>query len=538
MRRTGAGGAIAVATLVGGALRLTALGDKPFWLDENATFLSLRHLWDRGPDAPVFVQASNLLYYGLLWVWTQVFGDSAAALRGLSAAAGIACIPLGAAFAARLGGPSAARAAAVLIALHPLHIHYSREARAYALWTLLVLAATAALWRAAVRGDRRSWVLAAAAWLGAFGAHVFTLFALPATAAAVLWASDRRAALWRWLGLAALVGGAAALHVPLLLRPALEAGAGAWLETWGWHPLGALADSIWSLLPAGRYPGYLDGLSLGSTRTLRWLPTGVSLASATVPLLVVPVALLALRSGERGPRDWRPLAALAAGPLATLWLASLAHPVFLAGRYDLVAWPALTLWIALGLAALGRRRHPAGRVGPAGLLAAIVLALCTVDPIGRVLRYDGGDRFDARRAARLAALVTESDLVIAFSNDDDALAHALYRAGFRGRMRPFPAWLGRQIAFLDSPRDLSRARAPALARDAGALEREIAHVHERGGAVYWLGDALRLDGRGARATLPARLEAQLRAAGLRRVPVDESLAIDRLERGGPGGNDR
>jgi hypothetical protein len=469
------------------------------------------------------VQASNLLYYGLLWVWVQVFGESAAALRSLSAVAGTACIPLGAAFAHRLGGPAAARVAAVLIALHPLHIHYSREARAYALWTLLVLAATAALWRAAVRGDRTSWALAAGGWLAAFGAHVFTLFALPATAAAVLWAPHRRTAAIRWLGFAAGLTSAAAVYVLLLLRPSLAAGAGAWLETWGWHPLAALAESLWALLPAGRYPGFLDGLSLASSRTTPWLPAPVSLFSAAAPLVAVPLALAALRGTPRGPHDWRPIAALAAGPIALQWGISFLRPAFLAGRYDLVAWPAFTLCIALGLAALLRDRRRTG------LLAVVLLAACTVDPIGRVLRYDGGSRFDDRRAARLAELVSEQDLVIAFSNDDDALAHALHRAGFRGRMRPFPAWLGRQIAFLDSRRDLSRARAPALARDAAALQQEIAGVLERGGTVYWLGDALRLDGRGARATIPARLEAQLRAGGLHRVPVDASLAIDRLE---------
>ena len=148
-------GPILLMTAMGGALRLAELGRAPLWLDENATFLSIHHLWDAGPEAPVFVQASNPLYYLILWCWTQVAGESAFALRSLSAFAGTACIPLGAALAQRLGGTAAARVAAVLIALHPLHVYYSREARAYALWTLALIAATAALcadqhpWRSA-----------------------------------------------------------------------------------------------------------------------------------------------------------------------------------------------------------------------------------------------------------------------------------------------------------------------------------------------------------------------------------------------------
>ena len=39
-------------------------------------------------------------YYALLWVWTQAWGTGAVALRSLSALAGTACIPLGAALAA------------------------------------------------------------------------------------------------------------------------------------------------------------------------------------------------------------------------------------------------------------------------------------------------------------------------------------------------------------------------------------------------------------------------------------------------------
>jgi len=519
--------AIVAATLVGGGLRSCGLGDAPPWLDESATFVSLRHLGDRGADAPVFVQASNPLYYGLLWLWTQAFGTGAVALRSLSALAGTACIPLGAALAQRLGGATAARSAALLIALHPLHIHYSREARSYALWTLLGLAAIGALWRAHRRADRASWGLAALAWLASFGAHVFTLFALPATLAGARWSADARSALRGWLGFAAAVGLVAALYGLSVLLPALQAGAGAWLEPAGGPGLGALAQSLWALLPAGAYPGHLDGLSLEAAGTRRWLPDAVALAAAALPLAIVPIALVALRRSPGGASDWRPLAALALVPLALQWGVSWLRPTFLAGRYDLVAWPALTLWIALGIGALGRAR-PARAV-----VASLLLALCASVPIGRVLRYDGGDRWDARRAEQLAAIARPGDLAIVFSNDDDALAHGLHHADFAGALRPFPSWLARQIAFLDSPRDLSAERARDLARDAAALVDHVRATWAAGSAVYWLRDALHRDGRGARAILPERLEQHLASAGIERRELDPALGIDRLEPVGP-----
>jgi hypothetical protein len=254
------------------------------------------------------------------------------------------------------------------------------------------------------------------------------------------------------------------------------------------------------------------------------MPDSVALACTAIPLAVVPLALVQLGGSARGRVDWRPLALLALVPLALEWGVSWARPVFLAGRYDLVAWPALTLWIALGVAALARD------AGPSRAIAAVgVLALCAAVPLGRELLYDGGERFDARRAQRLAELAAPGDLAIAFSNDDDALAHGLHRAGFAGELRPFPKWLARQIAFLDTRRDLSAERAPDLARDAAALTRRIRATWAAGGSVFWLGDALRLDGRGARAVLPERLEAGLRAAGIVRHALDPELAIDRLE---------
>lgn len=516
-----------LVTVLGGLLRAIDLGRAPLWLDENATFLSTLQLWNRLPDAPVFVQASNPLYYTLLWAWTQVAGDSAAALRSLSALAGTACIPLGAALTQRLGGLAASRIAAVLIALHPLQLHYSREARAYALWTLALLAATAALWGACVRGGRWRWALAAVAWLGAFGSHVFTAFALPASAAAVLWAREPRLALRRWFGFAACVAAGMAGYTAVFLRPVLEAGAGRWLRAEDWRPLHSIGESLWALLPAGAYPGHLGPLALGTGASTA--AQVLLIAAAVLPLIVLPFALTALRRPSRPEQDWRPLAALAVVPLALEWMVSWIQPVFFAARYDLVSWGAITLWIALGVAALGAGSQPPRRAR-VRTGVTVLLALCAAVPVSRLLLDDHNDRWDERRALRLSEITRGGDLVITFSNDDDAMAHALHRAGFRGEIRPFPIWLSRQIAFVDSPRDLSAQRTAALARDAAVVVQRSHQTLAAGGRVFWLADGLRRNGLGARARLPAALEVELRATGLRRTPIDEPLAIDRLER--------
>jgi len=517
---------IVAFTLLGAAIRGWDLGGSPLWLDENATFLSLLHLWDQGGEAPIFVQSSNPLYYTLLWGWTQLAGDSVTALRAFSALAGTACIPVGAALGRQLGGLTAGRIAALLIALHPLQIHYSREARAYALWTLALLVAATALRRAVLRGTVRSWGLAAFAWVAAFGVHVFTAFALPATAACVLWARNRPQALRRWLvwsaGLTALAVG----YVVIWLRPVLNAGAGSWLRPEDWDPIGSLFASAWALLPAGAYPDHLAQLSApsGATLAARGLDVGVAL----FPLVLVPFALAALPRPLGGPSDWRPLAALAVGPIALEWLVSWWTPVYLPGRYDLLAWGPATLCVALGVASLGRDTPPR-RQRWIQRGAALTLALCAAVPIGRILATEGPGGWDQQRALRLSELAQEGDLIITFSNDDDAMAHTLAITEFPGTLRPFPRWLARQIAFTDSARDLSASRRVALARDATRVVQRVRRTLAGGGRVFWLSDALRLAGRGARAQLVTALERELRSAGLHRQAVDTSFAIDRLQ---------
>src|SRR5580698_3183907 len=86
-------------------------------------------------------------YYLLLRGWISLFGDSEAALRSLSAAASILCVPLTYLLGRELGSKSRSLLGALLFALCPSSLYFAQETRTYALF---MLAATAVLWAAAV----------------------------------------------------------------------------------------------------------------------------------------------------------------------------------------------------------------------------------------------------------------------------------------------------------------------------------------------------------------------------------------------------
>ena len=124
--------ALIALTALAAALRLPSLGSQSLWLDETLTGGlargSLGDLFHRVAGQ----EANPPLFYLLEWVWTRVAGTGEVALRLPSALFGIALVPVAFAIGRRLGGPRAAVALAALVAVHPLLVYYSQEARGYA----------------------------------------------------------------------------------------------------------------------------------------------------------------------------------------------------------------------------------------------------------------------------------------------------------------------------------------------------------------------------------------------------------------------
>jgi hypothetical protein len=119
--------------------------------------------------------------------WTAVFGTSEVAVRSLPCLAGILAVIAVFAFCWLTGHPKAGVFAAAILAINPLHITYSSEARQYAL-VVALLATAHVLFVAVLQTNRRSLVLAyylVAAWAAL--THYFAVPVLLGHTITALW---------------------------------------------------------------------------------------------------------------------------------------------------------------------------------------------------------------------------------------------------------------------------------------------------------------------------------------------------------------
>jgi mannosyltransferase len=195
----------ALAAIVGAAalLRFWALGRQGMWYDEGVTGWLMRFSPGEILGAIPKTESNPPLYYLVAWAWTRLFGDTAAGLRSLSALAGVATVPVTFAAGRALVGRRVGLVAAALVAVSPLLIWYSQEARNYSLFVLL---AATSLWLfARARDTPTAGRLLAWAVVSAFAlcTHYFAAFLLAPQALWLL--GDRRASLWWRLASIAVV---------------------------------------------------------------------------------------------------------------------------------------------------------------------------------------------------------------------------------------------------------------------------------------------------------------------------------------------
>jgi 4-amino-4-deoxy-L-arabinose transferase-like glycosyltransferase len=167
---------LVLVCVAGAALRFATLDVQSLWYDEAVTAQLLRMhlsgLLHAIPDS----ESSPPLYYALAWLWTHVVGTGEVGLRSLSALLGTATIPVVWALGKRVGGDRAALVAAALVAVNPMLVWFSQEARAYALLVLLAALSTL-LWLRALEqpraGRAAAWSIVAAL---ALATHYYAIF--------------------------------------------------------------------------------------------------------------------------------------------------------------------------------------------------------------------------------------------------------------------------------------------------------------------------------------------------------------------------
>jgi hypothetical protein len=258
---------LAALVLLAAGLRLSTLGLQSFWYDEAFTPVHVLHA-SLGATLRAMVHTENTppLWYVIEWLDARVLGTGEVALRLPSALAGIATVPVAWAIGAELGNRRAALFAATLVAVNPLLVWYSQEARAYALFVLTAALAMLCFLRAEREPTRARMAAFALSGSLALLTHYFALFLLIPM---VLWLAreriTRRAALPA-VGVLGIVG--------LALVPLISAQGGhgtQWIGRW------ALSSRL-EAIPQYYLTGY-SGAPLGhGVELLVALPIAVGLA--------------------------------------------------------------------------------------------------------------------------------------------------------------------------------------------------------------------------------------------------------------------
>jgi mannosyltransferase len=312
-------------TLLAAVLRLATLNLQSFWFDEAFTPVNVLHpsLW---ATLRSMVHSENTppLWYVLEWADSRVLGTGEVALRLPTALAGIATVPVASAIGRELAGRRAALACAALVAVNPLFVWYSQEARAYGLYVLTAALALLCFLRA--RRQPTGGRMAAFAVTGSLAllSHYFAVFLLIPMALWLLWdPRTRRPA----LPAIAAIGAVGAALVPLILS---QGGQNTqWIGEWAlssrlqaipqYYLTGYSGQTLghkWELLVA--LP-ILAGLALGLWRMrARRGPRREALVALSIAGcgVLIPIALVAFGADYLAPRNlvgaMIPLAALIA----------------------------------------------------------------------------------------------------------------------------------------------------------------------------------------------------------------------------------
>ena len=134
-------------------LRTESLGES-LWMDEGLSIgIASQPLFDI--PGVLRVDGSPPLYYMLLSVWMDVFGDGPAETQALSVLVALIAVPGGMWAGWSLFGRRAGLICAALCAVNPFLTGYAQETRMYSMMLVLSLLATAAFLHVFAYGRRR-----------------------------------------------------------------------------------------------------------------------------------------------------------------------------------------------------------------------------------------------------------------------------------------------------------------------------------------------------------------------------------------------
>lgn len=398
---------LALVVLLGLLLRVMDLGGQSLWVDE---ILTLRQghmpgftLWTQ------FLDDAQAALPMVVATWMSRISENEAWLRLPSALLGALSIPLLFQVVRRFASDRAALIAALLLAVHPMHIDHSQEVRGYAWMIFFGLAATLVVLDGGARPSWRQQLMLIVCGVAAGLSNQQGLIWMGGLALGLI-VSGRAG----WAGL--LKWAPAFALIVLVLSPW-------WLTVFQVHDAARLipgaqtgvelrGETTWSVwaLP---WAGFM--LSFG--RTLG--PTVVQLHTGTAPTLSVLgfsvaaalVVVISAGTGIRrlGRRSLEPLAWVMPVIVIAVVLAIRNVKPF-NPRYILAALPVLLLFVAVGLDGL--------KVSVARTLLLVWLGLTTIS-LGHYYFDPDHRQADVRAAARF---ISERS-----RNDDAVIAPTVFR---------------------------------------------------------------------------------------------------------------
>jgi 4-amino-4-deoxy-L-arabinose transferase-like glycosyltransferase len=356
------------ALAVGLAVRLLHLGAAPLWFDEVMTADWVARPW-REMLAVCLADNHPPLYFVLVKLVRDLFGDAPWLLRLPSALLGTLAIPLaGAAADALANDRRTARWAAWFAALSPFLVHHGQEARMYALVGTLAAANLLALARFTTGRTARLGILFGASAVALVATHYYTVFYVGGAVLAAI--ATRPRELRAWLPAAAVASGASTVALVAAALLARHQAGGSYALGWA-----AVPGALWSLVSGyALLPDTFALHSEGARAGLRYLP--IALAAAPALALCAAIALRSL--------GWRERLTLAL-PIATALLAPFAIRLVLGvavnPRYFQTIVPAVLVLLAAGAGArIGWPRVATGAGIGVGVLLATGTAMHLADP--------------------------------------------------------------------------------------------------------------------------------------------------------------
>ena len=446
---------LAGIVLLAAALRFFALSRESLWFDEAFSvsvaewdpkwvILKLTELGLRSTDRNLF---HLMLHYVIL------LGRSEVLVRAIPAISGILSVIALYALGKRLMGQTVALLAAFLLAVSPMHVWYSREARGYALLALFGLLAAYFMLRALSDNRIESWLgyvvlSACAAYTHSFGVLVIAALNLFAVLRFIMLRGPR-AVIARWFVAQVVLGLALAPFVRELTGQTSE-GWGSWIgEKYGVPTLKTLGITMG-----------LFSFNTAFDQNRRVYVLGLLVFA--VPCLVALIIGLRYvrRHGwwqERGEAVAFALIYLVA-PIGALFLASQFTPLYLE-RYLLPFVPPYLLIVAYGLISMPRLEWR----------AALMLALLAITIAGLLAVYTPGQKEDWRGgAAYVAAGAQDGDMIVIY----DAYASIPFDFYYQGKTREIA------ISRFAGDEELAQ-QAAAIASVRGRVWLVLSHADEK-----------------------------------------------------------